>query len=196
MTRLQHLQLAEAAVPPRWALVAAQPCPPRACPRQWQRPSVPPPARSTDTPGCSWAHLRPFQSTRTGLTWACSPLVRGCVCSTHNPHHKDTLSSPTGDCTDRPGNKQLQRTNKRSHGCIFLGSSKVEIPAEAFPAHGIFFASSSLFQILLPTAEPGCTLSLRGYQMGNFLRFSIFSSLELLMLSSLAEMFWKWGGLG
>lgn len=195
MTRLQHLQLAELQFQrgERW----------------WQHsPAHPGPAPDSDSarlsphrpqhrhPGCSWGHLRPLQSTRTGLTRACSPLVRGCVCSTHNPHHKDILSSPTGDCTDRPGNKQLQRTNKRSHGCLFLGSSKVEIPAEAFPAHGIFFASSSLFQILLPTAEPGCTLSLRGYQMGNFLRFSIFSSLELLMLSSLAEMFWKWGGLG
>lgn len=116
------------------------------------------------------------------------------------PTIKAFWAGPTGDRSDRPGNKQLQtRTNKRDL-CLMAGFfwGPVRLKFQQKPSQHMGYS------LLLPLCYRFSSLQLSsaarcpsgGYQMGNLLGFSIFATLELLMLSSLAEMSCKWGGSG
>lgn len=86
----------------------------------------------------------------------------------------------------------------------FLGSGKVDIPAEAFPALGTFLVSSSPLHILLTVAE----LRLRSVPQWSIRWVSFWVCFSIFMKRvgthlwdcwcsrAWLKWFWKWGGLG
>lgn len=68
---------------------------------------------------------------------------------------------------------------------FFWGPLRLKFQQKPSPTHEIFFASSSLLEILLSTAELCCTVSLRGVSDGEFAQifnFHIFGTADALKL--------------